>query len=169
MIVVDANFLVLLLDPPEADTTGLDRGHERVQYAIEQLGKSKTEIMIPTAVVSEIVAGRVDRVAEIMDQLRPPRFIIQDFDLVIAIETGVIMRREFDSRRPEDRPPHWKAMAKFDAMVAATAIVRRADRVYTHDKGIRRLLVGSGIECVMLEDLPYPPEPPQPRLPHVDP
>lgn len=50
---------------------------------------------------------------------------------------------------------------KYDAMIAATAKVRRAKAVCTDDAGLQAHLRDSGIEIIWIDDLPLPPEDPQ--------
>lgn len=153
MIVVDANFLVLLLDPNAMPH--IDQGHARVTEFIRACSK---EIIIPSPAISEVIAGRLDRVSEIMGIFRKQRiFHIQPFDEVISIETGHIIRRMFDNTPTESRPQGWRIMMKYDAMIAATAIVRGASEIITGDGDFRPLLDGSSVKITKPGDLPLPP------------
>ncbi|RXT52469.1 hypothetical protein B6S44_16970 [Bosea sp. Tri-44] len=157
MIVVDANFLVLLLDP--GAMPHLDRGRERVEFFIQELTRQRTEIVIPAPVVAEIVAGRIDRIEEIAATLIQSRFFtVQPFDAVIAIETGEMIKKAQDRIPAAERLPGWRVKMKYDAMIAATAKVRRAKAVCTDDAGLRAHLRDSGIEIIWIDDLPLPPE-----------
>lgn len=165
MIVVDANFLILLLDPQGA-MDHLDRGRERVEFFTQELGRTKEEIVIPAPVVAELVAGRLDRIEEIVSLLQRNRsFIVRPFDQVVAIETGEMIRRAVDRTPEGQRPPGWKAAMKYDAMIAATAKVWRARAICTDDKGLPNYLAGTKIEIIKLDELPYPPEDPQRQIP----
>lgn len=164
MIVVDANFLVLLLDPDGA-MSHIARGKERILHYIAELSRGRTEIIVPAPVIAELVAGRVERIEEVLSALTSRRgFILLPFDPVIAIQTGELIRRVQDSIPANERLPGWKVAMKYDAMIAATAIVRRARAVCTDDGGIARYLTGSGVEVIRIDDLPLPPEDAQTRL-----
>jgi predicted nucleic acid-binding protein len=164
MIVVDANFLVLLLDPGAMPQ--IDRGRERVAYFISQLTASNEEIMIPASVIAEVVAGRVERTMEIVEELRRHRcFIVQPLDEVIAIETGTVIRAAIDRTPPGERPAGWKVVMKYDAQIAATARVRKARALCTADGGFQVYLEGTEIGILHLEELPLPPASPQTSLP----
>ncbi|MDP3552810.1 PIN domain-containing protein [Methylocystis sp.] len=158
MIVVDANFLVLLFDPDAMQH--VDRGHERVVHFIETMTKTREEVMIPAVVLTEVVAGRIDRVEEIVETIRRERaFIVQPLDEVIAIETGYLIRAAKEQIPSEDRQPGWRSMMKYDAIVAATAAVRGARAILTdNDRDFRNLLANSGVEVITLTSLPTPPE-----------
>lgn len=164
MIVVDTNFLVLLIDPDS--TQNENRSHERVNHFVDTLTHSRQEVLVPSPSLAELVAGRASRVDEIVSILKGIRVLsIQPFDEVIAIETGDRIAAAV-ARIPEaERLPGWKVAMKYDAMIAATAVVRGAQAVYTTDGGIEKYLHGSDVKVVMINDLPLPPEDPQISLP----
>jgi len=164
MIVVDANVLVLLLDPDGA-MDQIERGKDRILHFIETLAQDRTEIIVPAPVIAELVAGRVERIEEIVTILTRTRgFSVQPFDTVAAIQTGELIRQVQDSIPANERLPGWKVAMKYDAMIAATARVRRAKAVCTADEGMARYLRGSGIDIILISDLPLPPEDPQGTL-----
>jgi predicted nucleic acid-binding protein len=164
MIVVDTNFLVLLIDPDS--TQNANRRADRVRHFIDKLSASKEAVMVPAPSLAELVAGRANRVEEIVETLRKlKQFEVQAFDPVIAIETGERIASAMENVPESQRLPGWKVAMKYDAMIAATAIVRGARAVYTTDPGLRKYLVGTDIEMVLVDELPLPPEDPQPSLP----
>ncbi|MGO4336767.1 type II toxin-antitoxin system VapC family toxin [Labrys sp. KB_33_2] len=156
MIVVDANFLVLMFEPNAMPQ--VDRGHDRVTHFIDELARSKEDVMIPAPVLSEVVAGRIDRAEEIVQTLSSQRaFIIQDFTPVIAIETGYLIRAAVERSKAADRPPGWRVAMKYDAMVAATAIVCRARAICTDDGGFDPYVIGKGVDVLRITELALPP------------
>ncbi|WP_040619426.1 type II toxin-antitoxin system VapC family toxin [Rhodovulum sp. PH10] len=157
MIVVDANFLVVMLDP--IAMPHIVKGRERIELFVADLSRNREEVMIPAPVIAEIVAGRVDQVDEIIESLRRNRaFNVQPFDEVVAIEAGLLIRAAVARTPPGQRAPGWKVAMKFDAMVAATAKVWNARAVCTDDGGIAKYLAGTEIEVIKIADLPLPPE-----------
>lgn len=166
-VVVDTTILLLMLDPASADATGVDRAQERVEFLIETLAANRTEIIIPAPVIAELVAGRVHRAQAIVAALGSNRFVLQPFDVTIAIETGLLIDRFRRERPLDDRFPNWKHEMKYDAMIAATAVVRGARALYTNDGRFQDYLTASEVEVVMLSALPLRPADPQMRLPHV--
>jgi predicted nucleic acid-binding protein len=131
MIVVDTNFLVLLIDPDSTQNT--NRNADRVRNFIKTLSSSREEVMIPAPSLAELVAGRANRVEEIVEIVRKMRsFQVQSFDTVIAIETGERIAAAMDKVPADQRLPGWKVAMKYDAMIASTAIVRGARAVYTN-------------------------------------
>ena len=163
MIVVDANFLVLMFDPTAMPH--VPRGTERGEHFIRELSEKGEQVMIPVPVLAEVVAGRIERTQEIISELRRQRaFVVQPFDDVIAIETGYLIRSAFDRMPVSQKPSGWRVAMKYDAQIAATAIVRRARAIVSGDGGFSVYLDGSGIELIELKDLPLPPENPQGSL-----
>jgi predicted nucleic acid-binding protein len=163
MIVVDTNFLVLLIDPDS--TQNVNRRADRVRHFIDTLAASKEEVMIPAPALAELVAGRVERVEEIVEAVRKLKiFSVQAFDPVIAIETGERIAAVREKTPENERLPGWKVVMKYDAMIAATAIVRGARALYTLDKGFEKYLEGTAVKIYLLDDLPLPPEDPQQHL-----
>lgn len=162
MIVVDTVFLVLMIDP--GSTQGNGRA-EKVRHFVEELSKTNAVVMIPSPVIAELVAGRAQKIEEVVENLRRLKgFTVQPFDEVIAIETGERIAFHQASLKPHDRAQHWKVAMKYDAMIAATAIVRGASELYTDDANLGKYLIGSSVTLRMIDDLPSPPEDPQRRF-----
>lgn len=164
MIVVDTNFLILMIDPTSTQNT--NRRADRVRYFIDMLTKSREEITIPAPSLAELVAGRADRVEEIVETVRSLKaFSVQPFDTVIAIETGERVSSAQEKVPAEARLPGWKVAMKYDAMIASTAIVRGARALYTTDTGLAKYLEGTSVAVHLVDDLPLPPEELQKQLP----
>lgn len=164
MIVVDANFLVLLFDPEALPQ--VERGADRVHHLIATLTKARETIMIPAPAITELVTSRVDRVDEIVAAVRGySAFEVQPFDEVIAIETGILIQRWLDTIPQQDRPDGWRVPMKYDAQIAATAVMRNARAICTDDRNYGVWLKGTGISVLKLAKLDLPPDPPQHPLP----
>lgn len=163
MIVVDTNFLIFMIDPASTqDENGRSR---RVQHFLRGLPKN-TVITVPAPSLAEFVAGRAQRVEEMVEIIRRQRsFVVQAFDEVIAIETGERIAQVIDKIPQSQRLPGWRVVMKYDAMIAATAVVRGASELYTDDPGLKKYLEGSTVELKMIDELPMPPEDPQQKLP----
>ncbi|RSC31549.1 PIN domain-containing protein [Agrobacterium sp. FDAARGOS_525] len=162
MIVVDTVFLVLMIDP---DSTQDNGRVERVKHFVQGLSKTNTVVMVPSPSIAELVAGRAEKIEEVVETLRRLKgFTVQSFDEVIAIETGERIAFHQANLTPQDRATHWKVTMKYDAMIAATAIVRGASELYTDDPNLGKYLAGSSVSLRLIDDLPLPPEDPQQRL-----
>lgn len=147
MIVVDTNFLILMIDP--ASTQNINGRSEKVRYFVETLSKSNPVITIPAPSIAELVAGRAQRIEEVVETVRRLKgFVVQTFDEVIAIETGERIAQALAKTAPVERAPGWKVAMKYDAMIAATAIVRGASAIYTTDTGFSKYLEGSSVKVI---------------------
>ncbi|MBC7314265.1 MAG: PIN domain-containing protein, partial [Rhizobium sp.] len=91
-------------------------------------------------------------------------FSLQALDPVIAIETGERIAASMETVPIDQRPAGWKVAMKYDAMIAATAIVRGARALYTTDHGFEKYLKGTSVEVLLVKQLPLPPEDPQGKL-----
>jgi len=163
MIVVDTNFLIFLIDPSSA----LDgnRNADRVHCFIEHLEKNKEQIMIPAPTLTELVAGRAERVEEVIETIKGLKnFSVQEFDMVIAIQAGELIAKIKERIPKKEQLPGWKVAMKYDAMIAATALVRGARALYTSDNDMKKYLLGSVVDVIRIEDLPLPEEDPQQSL-----
>ncbi|QRM43911.1 PIN domain-containing protein [Rhizobium sp. BG4] len=162
MIVVDTNFLIFMIDP--TSTQDKDGRSDRVNFFLNTLSKN-TVITVPAPSLAEFVAGRAQRVEEMVEIIRKQKgFNVQAFDEVIAIETGERIAQAIEKIPQDQRLPGWRVAMKYDAMIAATAVVRGASDLYTDDPGLGRYLEGSSVALRMIDDLPLPPEDPQRRL-----
>lgn len=162
MIVVDAVFLVLMIDPQSTQDNGRV---DKVTHFVRGLSRANSVVMIPAPVIAELVAGRAQKIEEVVETIRRLKgFTVQPFDEVIAIETGERIASHQASLQPQDRAPHWKVTMKYDAMIAATAIVRGASDLYTDDPNLGKYLKGTSVTLRLIDDLPSPPEEPQRKL-----
>jgi len=112
-----------------------------------------------------LAAGRLSRIEEILQDLKAQRvFVIQQFDEVIAIETGGLIDKMKRAIPVAERPQGFRTMMKYDAMIAAAARVRGARALATDNvRDFAPMLAGWKIEIIALVDLPLPP-PEQPGL-----
>ena len=152
-----------MIDP---DSTQ-DKGRvAKVKHFVQGLAKTNTVVTIPSPSIAELVAGRAEKIEDVVETLRRLKgFTVQSFDEVIAIETGERIAFHQASLKSQDRAPNWKVTMKYDAMIAATAIVRGADELYTDDPNLGKYLTGSSVTLRLIDDLPFPPEDPQGSLP----
>ncbi|MBK1663852.1 hypothetical protein CKO38_04280 [Rhodospirillum rubrum] len=165
MVIFDANFLLLLLDPdvdvPKDPATGrpLTRAKDRVEALIATLSKQREAIGIPTPVIAEILvhAGSAGpRYLSVVNNTS--RFRILPFDLRSAIELAAMTASAIaagDKRSGSLAP--WQKV-KVDRQIAAIAIVGNASSIYTDDEGVMTLAKATKIPTISSWDLPLPPE-----------
>lgn len=168
MVIFDANFLLLLLDPdvdvPADPATGqpLTRAKERVEHLIAGLSLQRETIGIPTPVVAEILVHAGQAGPEYLGIIgNSSRFRILSFDLRAAVETAAMTAAAIaggDKRAGSPAP--WQKV-KIDRQIAAIGIMERASTVYADDQDVVRLAKLAGLATVNSWELPLPPDDPQ--------
>ena len=172
MVIFDANFLLLLLDPsvdvPVDPATGqsLTRARDRVEYLIATLSQERETIGIPTPVIAEILvhAGHAgpDYLAVIGNS---SHFRILPFDLRAAVEVAAMTASAIAcGDKKTGNPAPWQKV-KIDRQIAAIGIMERASTIYADDQSVVRLAKLAGMNAVSSWELPLPPEDPQGSLP----
>lgn len=147
-------------------TQGQEDRVGRARDLFQELDDADAEILVPSVVVAEFLAGVPQpRHVELLDVLNR-RFQIPPFDVRTAAVAAALWR-EAAERNPhlkdlvrESFPGTEKAKIKADMMILATALTRKADILYTHDGPLRKIAE----ERIEVRDLP-PPRPKQADLP----
>ncbi|MGH9334957.1 MAG: PIN domain-containing protein [Vicinamibacteria bacterium] len=174
-VALDADILLLLLNPgakpPEDPATHkpLERSKDRIEYLVTKLGDSKTRIIIPTPVLSEILIKAGVAGPQYIDVLRQhSQFKIAPFDERSAIECAAQLAgaKSMGDKKAGSTSP-W-AKVKFDRQIVAIAVVNGVERIYSSDEDIEKYARASGIQITKLWELPLPPVE-QPALPHMEP
>lgn len=147
-------------------TPGQEDMISRTQALFEDLDGSDGDVMVPSVVVTEFLAGVPKPQHTGLLEVLNRRFQLPPFDVrTAAVAAG--LWREAAERNPHLRelvreafPGTEKAKIKADMMILATALVRNADVLYTHDGALRKIAEG----LIKVRDLP-PPRPKQTDLP----
>lgn len=164
MIVFDANFLIFFLDPK------LNKGKKsdpRIDYLISVIEKTNDRIVIPTPALSELMVGADGAISDYLEIIHASKFFrIEPFGERAAIELATMTRVAIAMGRKrgaaaEDAP--W-AKVKFDRQILAIARVVGATTIYSNDGDLVELSKEVGTPALRLEDLRYPPVPPQTEL-----
>jgi hypothetical protein len=170
MVVFDNTFLSQLLyeksNPPLDPSSGrpVERAKERIEFLIKNLREGQEKIIIPTPVLTELLAiiGKPQECLEVINSSR--WFEIHPFDQRSAIECGEFIRAAIKLGKREISSSTW-AKAKFDFQIIAIAIVAGANTIYSDDEDIHRYLAEKPIKVVRMSELPLPP-PQQMPLPN---
>lgn len=128
----------------------------RTQALFEDLDGSDADIMVPAVVVSEFLAGVPKPQHPGLLEVLNRRFQLPPFDVrTAAVAAG--LWRDAAERNPHLRefvretfPGTEKAKIKADMMILATALMRKADILYTHDGPLRAIADG----LIEVRDLP---------------
>lgn len=120
----------------------------RAKALIKELDQADAEVLVPTVVVGEFLAGVPrEQHGELVNVLNR-RFQVPPYDVrAAAVAAG--LWRDYASRKPTLRelieaefPGTQKAKIKADVMILATALARRADILYTHDGPLKTIANG---------------------------
>jgi predicted nucleic acid-binding protein len=173
MVVIDATILMLLFrsDVPArlTDSNGKPIEHvkERLDYLIKTLESSKSKVIIPTPVLSELLVRttpqETQRILEEINKLA--MFRIEPFETRASIELAIMTRTALATGHKKDGSDEPWAKIKFDRQIAAIARVSQATAIYTDDKNLAATAKRLNIPCFGLPDLPLPPETAQGVLP----
>jgi hypothetical protein len=171
MVIFDTTFLSQLLyekSRPPLDPSSkqpIEKAKERIEFLIETLDAARQKIIIPTPVLTELLAVS-SKPQELLDEINTSRwFFIHPFDQKAAVECAELIRAAVKSTEKKSFPSTW-AKAKFDYQIIAIAIVSGADTIYTDDDDIHRSLAGKHIKAMRISELPLPP-PKQMSLPDI--
>ncbi|WP_044562594.1 hypothetical protein [Azospirillum sp. B4] len=171
MVVFDANFLLLLLDPDvdvptdPATQKPLVRAKDRVEYLIATLSQQQEIIGIPTPVIAEVLVHAGTAGGGYLSILTDSsRFRILPFDLRAAVETAAMTATALGAGNKKGGSTAPWQKVKIDRQIAAVGIVGRAKTLYADDQDLVRLAKTAGLRTVSSWELPLPPEEPQGEL-----
>jgi predicted nucleic acid-binding protein len=169
MVVFDSKFLLLFLNPTlgkEGNPSGnVLANFQRLEHLIQQLEKSRTKIIVPTPVLSEVLvyAGKA-RVAFVETLRNSSAFVIQPFEQLAAIEAAIMTRAALDADDKKSGLETAWAKVKLDRQIVAIAKVVKATMIYSDDSDVRKLAAEVGIADTGIAELPLPPESAQREL-----
>jgi rRNA-processing protein FCF1 len=169
MVVFDTDFLSFffsdnagaVIDPGSG--LPVERVKERVEHLFECLGERKQKIVIPTPVLAEILIfcqtekGAMKAQDEILHHFTSDRnFDLAPFDVMAAVEAAQMFAGIRKGDKRDGSRKTW-AELKFDKQIVAIAKVRKADIIYSNDRGLSKHAKACGINAVAVWDLPLPP------------
>ncbi|HEY3847058.1 MAG TPA: PIN domain-containing protein [Acetobacteraceae bacterium] len=170
-VVFDSTFLLLLTDnlahapsPPAGvlfpgNSSVADVALDRLNFLLETLDNARTDVVVPTPVLTELLASARADVSGTLAVLNGlARIRIEGFGQRAAIECADMLRRTGRGTGP-------KAKVKFDHQIVAIAKVVGAAAVYSDDRDVHRLCELEGLPCKGVWDLPPRPVDPQSSLP----
>lgn len=154
IVCLDTHILIWALrdiPPGEEDESGL-----RAQALLALLEKDKHTVLIPSPVLSEFLLGvEEERQPEIAQEITR-RFEVVPFDAAAAVATASLWVRKNGGRSLSStvgasvgNTP--RQAIKVDFQILGIAISRRAEVIYSHDRGLKALARG---ESVRVEEMP---------------
>lgn len=176
LVVFDSNVLLPVvlpgLPPPLDPKTGkpVDHFDEKLAYLIRKLSNSRTTILIPTPVLTEVLCCAGTAGANLTQQLQQAPFQIAPFDMRAAIDCADLLAYHFarkgnGRRRPGAQGvPGSRDKVKFDRQVVAIAKSRGADAIYSDDEDVAKEGARVGVQVVRTLDLERDPATAQAKL-----
>jgi hypothetical protein len=173
MVVIDTTMLMLLFRPNVparvTDSKGkpIDYVSERLAYLVKTIESSKSRIIIPTPVLSELlVRATPQETQRILDEINAAAvFRIEPFETRAAIELAVMTRAALSTGSKKGGSSETWAKVKFDRQIVAIARVVQATAIYTDDENLAETAKDVGIQPIGLAELALPPETAQFQLP----
>jgi rRNA-processing protein FCF1 len=173
LVVFDTTFLLLLVDEntpiPRDPSTGKPwiKGRDRVEYLIDRLSAAKTQVLIPTPVMAEVLVRAGAAIPDYLAKIRAIHgFRIGNFDQKAAVEvalmTGAALSRG-SKRAPARSLAPWQRV-KLDRQIVAIAKAEGAVMLYTDDDDLKALATNEHLSVSGIGELPIRPEDPQQNL-----
>lgn len=168
--VFDSTLMLLLTDdlalapPPPPTIADPDQGkaadlaRDRLGFLLETLDDERTDVVVPTPVLTELlISAKTDVAATLTVLAGLARIRMEAFGQRAAIECAEMLRRTGRGTGP-------KAKVKFDHQIVAIAKVIGAAAVYSDDSDVKALCARESIECKGVWDLPARPVDAQQKL-----
>lgn len=163
MVAIDATLLLLFLspiaEPPLDRRTGkpLANAKERVDALIDKCQRSRTKIVVPTPVLSEVLvragAARTDYL-RILQQ--SSHFKIAPFDVRAAVDVAEMTKTAIDAGDKRAGSAGTWAKVKFDRQIVAIAKNEQVTAIYSDDPDIKNTAAQFGIPVIGLFEMPVP-------------
>ena len=127
-----------------------------VRY-INFLDEQKDDILVPSVVLAEFLAGVPDERSAAVLAVMEKRFKIAPFDTPAAVIAARIWRKmKLENPALLDelkQAGDSRTKIKADIQIIATAVARKAAQIISHDAGLQKLAIGL-IDAVPIPDIP---------------
>ncbi len=145
----------------KVSATGQEDMIPRAEHLFELLERDGHKLMLPAPVLTEILLPVPLELHNNFLELIQRKFRIGDVDAIASVKAAQIWNaRSSDAELKAYRKNHHiaKDKMKFDFQIAAIAITKGCDAIYSHDPHIHKF-VGDIIPVMKLPNLPPPPAP----------
>jgi predicted nucleic acid-binding protein len=158
MIVIDSDVLLLVLDP-DAAVPPVPMARERVNYLLQSLSESRTQVLVPAPVLAEILVKAGAATQDYLAVLRGnPNIRIAPFDERAAVECAVLIKAELQERRTTRGMKQSRDKVKFDQQIVAISRSTGAEYLLSNDSELRASAEKAGLLAKGLKDLEVPTE-----------
>lgn len=175
-VLFDTSVLLFILDPAApppldpATKAPLTDAAARVEYLVKTLSKAKTEVLIPTPVLTEVLCLAGGAGPGYVQILQASPFKLAPFDVRAAIECADALAvhlagtKKTREKKAEPGIPGARAKAKFDRQIVAIGRVNRVTTIYSDDADVFKEAGRVGINVVSSPELPLDPADAQGRF-----
>jgi hypothetical protein len=158
----DAGFIHILFDDrarlPRKGKQVVERAQERIDFLVQTISDRRDKIILPSPALTEFMLLASDRYRDYLAIIkRKSVFEIAGFDDPEAIELVEHWNKFGDRKKLKPGTPETWAKLKYDRQIAAIAVTRRVECIYSTDGDLEKYAAQLNIKFCGLADLPAPP------------
>lgn len=132
-------------------TAGQEQMIARAEQIFSKADELEDYIVIPTVVLSEILAPELPQIRAKYIEIFKKHFIVAPFDERAALKYAEIMHERFEEvKNLANSTNNPRQKTKVDHMIIATALVYNANAIYSTDIGLKTFALG----LIDVRDLP---------------
>lgn len=159
-ILVDANFLVALVNPKFHEELRL-----RLSAFIEQVEAQRCTLIVPMPALAEYLVGADIAGVESVNVLERKSYVLMaNFDRAAAFECATLDSAALGRGDKKDGSEEAWQKVKVDRQLIAIGKANGAQLIISQDKGVKNAALRSGMECLSIAELPLPPDKAQRNL-----
>ena len=171
-VLFDTNILLLVLQPDALPPIDISTGErlkyvdERINYLIRRLSKAKTDVLIPTPVLTEVLCGAGGAKAQYIQHLQREPFKVVPFDMRAAIDCADLLAFQL-ATKPKGKAkgtPGARDKIKFDRQIVAIGKTHRVDAIYSDDEDVFKEAKRVGLKVIRSFELERDPATSQAKL-----
>jgi len=149
-ILVDANFLVALVNPKLHEELRL-----RMSTLIEQIEAQKCTLIVPMPALAEYLVGADIAGVESINVLERKTYVFMaNFDRAAAFECATLDSAAIGRGDKRDGSEENWQKVKVDRQLIAIGKSNGAQLIISQDKGVRNTALRVGMSCLSIADLP---------------
>lgn len=152
-VAVDANFLVALL----SNKTSAEQ-RMQIDFFIQQLDKQKCTLVVPMPALAEYLVKADNAGVESINKFEREKYVLlADFNRAAAFEISLLDGAMVNANTKKDGVDQPWQRIKIDRQIVAIAKANSAQMIISQDSGVRAAALRFGMQCMSIEELPFPP------------
>lgn len=159
-ILVDANFLVALVNPKLAEELRL-----RLISLVEQIEAQRCMLIVPMPALAEYLVGADIAGVESVNALERKAYVMMaNFDRAAAFECATLDSAALGRGDKKDGSEAAWQKVKVDRQLIAIGKANGAQLIISADKGVKNAALRAGLPCLSIAELPLSPDKAQRKL-----